>query len=348
MSGSLNKRLSFLFIKISRFEFWPYWLFYFPLLFYGFWLALRAKSPTYFTATNPGMKYGGVMGESKIKVLSSIPKAYRPTSVLVHLPMASYETMMKIRSNGLDLPVIMKPDVGERGKDVELIHTLDELKKYLVGKTGDFIAQEFVEYTEEYGVLYYRMPNDTRGQVTSVVQKGFLTVTGNGTDTLGQLTKSEIRAVGRLDYLAEKFASSWEIILPADEKIRLEPIGNHCRGTSFHDANHLLGQQINATFDRIAQPIDGFFYGRFDLKVTSAQNLLSGRDIKILELNGVSSEVAHIYDPDYSLIQAWRDTARHMKIIWKIATKNHELCQPYDHLRPFLKDLRLHLKQRGK
>jgi hypothetical protein len=211
---------------------------------------------------------------------------------------------------------------------------------------GDYIAQEFIDYEEEFGVLYHRMPDEATGQVTSVVQKGFLTVTGNGTDTLGQLVAREIRAQSRMDYLADKFAATWSRVVPDGEKIRLEPIGNHCRGTSFHDAGQLLGPQLDNVFDAIASRIPGFYYGRFDLKVPSAKDLLSGKNIKILELNGVSSEVAHIYDPDYLLWQAWRDTARHMKIIWKISKKNHAAGQPYDSLWKFLTDLRYHLRNR--
>ncbi|MDZ7607968.1 MAG: hypothetical protein U5K79_20865 [Cyclobacteriaceae bacterium] len=240
----------------------------------------------------------------------------------------------------------MKPDIGERGREVELVHDENELKKYSEGKSGNYIVQEFVDFREEFGVLYHRMPGETRGKVTSVVQKEFLTITGNGRDTLGTLVSGEIRARSRLDYLAEKFAHSWNTILPKDEKIRLEPIGNHCRGTSFHDANQLLGNQLSAVFDTISTPIDGFYYGRFDLKVPSAEDLLAGRNIKILELNGVSSEVAHIYDPDYSLLRAWSDTARHIKIIWRIALKNHALGHQYDSWWIFIKDLLKHLRER--
>ena len=122
--------------------------------------------------------------------------------------------------------------------------------------------------------------------------------------------------------------------------------GNHCRGTTFYNANKLINGQLNEVINKIALQIEGYFYGRFDLKVPNLQDLYAGKNIKILELNGVSSEVAHIYDPDYKLIPAYRDIARHMKYIAKIARKNHELGVPYDSLSQFLKDLRHHLKSR--
>ncbi len=63
-------------LKLREFEYWPFGVFYIPLYFYGFYLAFKSKSLMYFSATNPSMKYGGVMGESKISVLNKIDKNY--------------------------------------------------------------------------------------------------------------------------------------------------------------------------------------------------------------------------------------------------------------------------------
>ena len=42
---------------------------------------------------------------------------------------------------------------------------------------------------------------------------------------------------------------------------------------------------------------------------------------KILEFNGIASEPAHIYDPQYSRIQGYRDIFNHWKIIYQIYKK---------------------------
>ena len=128
------------------------------------------------------------------------------------------------------------------------------------------------------------------------------------------------------------------------KKLYLEPIGNHCRGTTFYDAHHLINDKLNQVFDKIALEIHGFYYGRFDIKVPSLEDLYHGKNIIIFELNGVSSEVAHVYDPNYKLIQAYKDIAANMKIISLIAKKNHDNGHPYDSLWKFLIDLRKHLK----
>ena len=57
------------------------------------------------------------------------------------------------------------------------------------------------------------------------------------------------------------------------EKVLLEPIGNHCRGTRFINFNHVINEDLNTAFDKISLPIKGFYYGRFDLKAKT----ISGR-----------------------------------------------------------------------
>lgn len=299
----------------------------------------------YFSTANPGMKYSGVMGVSKYKVLSSIPKKYVPSTMLISTSTSFSRILTMIQEYGFRYPFIIKPDVGERGRDVEMISNEDELKAYLDGKCEDMIVQEFVDYALEFGIMYHRLPGESRGKVTSMVQKGFLSICGDGRKTIQQLLEEEIRANSRIDYLKNKHTASLKNVLESGEKMYLEPIGNHCRGTTFYNANHLINEKLTTIFDQIAHQIDGYFYGRFDIKVPLLDDLYSGENIKILELNGVSSEVAHVYDPDYRLIRAYKDIAKHMRYIYEIAKRNHISGIPYDQLSAFLKDLKIHFQR---
>lgn len=317
------------------------------MYFYGLYLAFKSRSFMYFSTANLCMKYGGVMGESKYKALLLIPRQYLPKTIFI-TGSTSFSSILKvIKEKGLVYPFIIKPDVGERGKGVELIKAEDELKSYLKNKTHDLNIQEYIDYTIELGVLYYRFPNDEKGQITSIVQKGFLSITGDGKRTVRALIANEIRANASLDYLNSKFKNELDEVLIDGEKRILEPIGNHCRGTAFYNGHHLINAKLVQIFDEIAHKIQGYNYGRFDIKVPTLDDLYNGKNIKILELNGVSSEVAHIYDPKYKLIQAYKDVAANMKIISLIAKKNHELGNEYDPLLEFLKDLFTHLKKLG-
>lgn len=341
----LKNHLHFFFTKLTHFEYWPFWLFYFPLYFYGLYLAFRARSFMYFSATNPSMKYGGVVGESKFKVLASIPKEYLPKTVFITRSTSFSSIINMIALAQIDYPFVMKPDVGERGKDVEIIHTKEELQSYLKNKSFDLIAQEYITHPMELGIMYHRMPGALQGEVTSVVQKGFLSVTGDGRRNLKELISNEIRAKNRLGYLQEKFKKELDFVLRDGESKYLEPIGNHCRGTTFHNANHLINDSLQKVLNNISLNIEGFYYGRFDLKVPSADDLYRGKNVKILELNGVSSEIAHVYDPNYKLFRAYKDIAVHMLYIYQIAVKNHAAGIQYAPLRSFLRDLKNHISK---
>ena len=192
-------------------------------------------------------------------------------------------------------------------------------------------------------MLYHRFPNAGKGQITSVVMKEFLTVTGDGKATLEELITQHIRAAGRLDYLRNKYKSCLDKVLPPGEPMQLEPIGNHNRGTRFLNANHLINAQLVNVFDHLGKSIPDYYYGRFDLRVPSLDDLYLGKNIKIMELNGVNSEPAHIYDPGMGIGQAYRALFQHAKTIWQIANYNHtHLGVPYAPFWPMVRDLKAH------
>jgi hypothetical protein len=74
--------------------------------------------------------------------------------------------------------------------------------------------------------------------------------------------------------------------------------------------------------DEIANAFPGFHFGRFDLRVPNEQALREGRELRILELNGLTAEVAHIYDPGNSLFSAWRDIMQQWRLAFAIAAAN--------------------------
>lgn len=56
-----------------RWEFWPPWLFYLPVVAWVLWLGLRFRNLTLFTAANPSLPAGGFVGESKSDILDGLP-----------------------------------------------------------------------------------------------------------------------------------------------------------------------------------------------------------------------------------------------------------------------------------
>jgi len=48
------------------------------------------------------------------------------------------------------------------------------------------------------------------------------------------------------------------------------------------------------------------------------------KKFKILELNGAGAEPAHIYDPDFSFITAYRILFHHWRVLYQISQANAE------------------------
>lgn len=338
-------QLKFWFIKHTRFEFWPYWFAYIPVYFYFLYLSFKAKSLTFFTAANPGIYLGGFVGESKKSILQKINNNYLPTTIYCKNEHNLQKIVSMIEADKIDFPLIAKPDVGERGSNVEKVNNLVELENYIHQITEDFIIQSFVEFEIELGVMYYHFPNGKKSGITSVVLKEYLKICGDGVHDLEYLIKNHLRAQGRLDYLLHKFRYRLQEVLPINEVLLLEPIGNHIRGTKFLNGNYLINEKLVNVFDKIAKPIDGFYIGRFDLKVKSLADLYEGKNIKIMELNGVTSEPAHIYDPSVFIVNAYKALFLHYKLIYIIAKQNIKLGQTYVPFWLVWKQLKMHLSK---
>ncbi len=229
-----------------------------------------------------------------------------------------------MQNAGINFPVVCKPDKGERGYKVEKINSPEELKNYLNNISGNFILQEFIDYPLEFGVLYYELPDGTKSEITSVVKKGFLTITGDGVSTTRELMSKSLRARFQLKTTEKKLGEKMNFVLPEGEQFLVEPIGNHCRGTEFINSNDLITPQLLSVFDSIAAKIPGFYYGRFDLKVQTIDDLYSGKNIKIIELNGVTSEPAHIYGRSMNILKAAKSVINHSTIIFTIAMQNRK------------------------
>lgn len=315
-------RLPLWLIKLFNYEYWTWWVFFLPLTPYWLYLAIRNRSLTYFTTVNTCIPDGGVFGESKNDILSQIAPRYLPSGTLIQHGEAWESVRQKLTQEGISFPLIVKPDVGGRGFRVHKINDASTLQRYLRDTPQPVIIQEYVAYELEFGVMYARMPGESGGRITSITQKEFLSVTGDGRSTVGELLANHTRARFAMDELRERVKDAWNDVVPVGQRRYIQPIGNHCLGTKFLNANHLINRPLTAVFDQIALPIEGFYYGRFDLKVSTLEDLYQGKNIKILELNGATSEPGHVYDPNYSLWKAYRDIMHNMRIVADISAAN--------------------------
>ena len=306
--------------KWTRYEFWPFWLFYGPLTPWYIYKIFTAGAPAYFCSANPGIKWGGFMNYSKIDLLNQIDDNYKPKT--------KFYSSIAIDDRPFDFPFIVKPDIGERGIGVELIRDRKDWENYLSINSQNLIIQEFNSFPLEFGAFYVRLPKEENGKIISMTGKDFLQFTGDGVSTIKNLIDSNLRATFRKEYLYQKFKHQLNDILPLDKKLLVEPIGNHNRGTTFLDATDLISKNLTNAIDQIAKGIDGFYYGRFDIKAESIKDLQNGKFV-ILEVNGANSEATHVYDPKHHLIFAYKEVIKHLGYQHQIAKQNHELGVKY-------------------
>ena len=262
-----------------------------------------------------------MFGESKFQVLSAVSQKFRPKSILISPPTSVDEVIRVINENGFSFPVVFKPDIGERGFMVKRIFSSTDVALYLEKMHHAFIVQELVDLPLEFGVFYRRLPSESKGAVVSVVMKEMLSVTGDGRSTLEGLIHAKDRAKIHAERLKIDHAPLWNKIIPAGDTIELVSIGNHCLGTKFINANHLITPRLSETFDLISREIEGFYFGRYDLRCNSIDDLYDGK-VQIMELNGCGAEPAHIYDPDFSFLEAMGTLTTHWKTIFLIAQEN--------------------------
>jgi len=300
------------------------YFYYIPLLpLYGYF-ALRSRSLSYFTGANPAIKDGGDATESKFKTLELIPTKYIPKSILID----NYTTFKTIEDKlervDLNYPLIAKPDIGYRGLLVKKINNKQELLNYLTRyQEVKIILQEFVDFPNECGILYYRYPTKQKGAITSITLKKYLAVIGDGISSIKQLLSNDIR---NNRYLNVVNSSKILIQIPSKNKtVILSEIGNHCKGSQFINGNHLIDKELHDFFDLLSQSIKGVYYGRFDIKFNSFEELKKGKNFKIIELNGVIAEPTHIYDNTKgSYFKALKSIAKHWYIVYKISKINYK------------------------
>lgn len=269
-----------------------------------------------------------MIGESKFDVLSLVPDAVKPETILVAVPSTPDAVVRLIETHGLRLPVVFKPDLGERGWMVRIIRTHADIVKYLSEIRINFIIQELVDLPFEFGVFYLRFPDRDVGVVNSITMKEFLSVVGDGKSTLQQLILSKDRAKLQWETLRLTYYDELDLVLSQGEKKELVPIGNHCLGTTFLNANHLITQALNESFDRLSKQIKGFYFGRYDLRCASLEDLEEGR-VMIMELNGCGAEPAHIYQPGFPIFKAFGVLFTHWKNMYSVSRQNHARGVPY-------------------
>lgn len=317
---SVNK----FFYKITHWETWHYLAKYIPISPVWFWYCLRSRSFWFFTTSNPTLTFGGFEGESKSEMYAQLPPGSFPESLLVKPGLAFSELKTQISASEIKLPFIVKPDVGMMGFLFRKIETLPELETYHQLMSVPYYVQALAGYPIEVSVFYYRMPGSASGTITGFLKKEFFHVKGDGVSTLKQLISDHPTARFRTEELFGKHATNLESVIPAEEEYILSPSLNLSRGSKLVSMEQEKDAKLLSVFDGLSNYSKNFFYGRYDIKCSSIEDLKLGKNFTILEFNGSGAEPHHIYGNGYNLFQAYGIVISHWKVLFEISRQNRK------------------------
>ncbi|MCI0352762.1 MAG: VTT domain-containing protein [Acidobacteriales bacterium] len=316
--------------KYRRWEFWPAWLFYLPVAAMGVWFAVRYRGLALPTIANPSQRNGGLIGESKSEILTTLMRVSPQFVADAYLiPSGSTQERTKLLERLLvayqiELPFVFKPDVGQRGAGFRKIKTMADAEEYLATVHAPVILQRYAPGPHEAGIFYYRLPNQDAGRIFAITEKIFPAITGDGRRTLRELIVGDERASLLAYTYLRRFTDIADRMLPAGESLRLVEAGNHCQGSIFRDGMHLYSEPLRAAIDAISRALPEFFIGRYDIRYESIEELRSGRGFKIIELNGSASEATSIYDSRNSLWFAYKTLYRQWQLVYQIGAMNRK------------------------
>ncbi|MGB0178132.1 MAG: hypothetical protein ACPF9D_13270, partial [Owenweeksia sp.] len=253
-------------ILLLNWEYWPWKIVYIPLFLQYFWHGLRSGFSFPTVLNRPYMSYGGIFEESKWEMFGKTPPAYMPPTLFFKAGWPVNRLIDDIRQSSLPYPVIVKPDRGMRGKGVEIIRSESEFNSWTPLPGFDFIVQPFLDYPKEIGAFVLRHPGSGKWMVSSLMERQFLVVHGDGISNLEKLIRENDRAFLQLQRWKQSGKYDLKAVPGSGAIVRLGSIGNHRLGTCFLDARHHLDEQLSEMLISIARELPGFEYGRMDIR----------------------------------------------------------------------------------
>ena len=281
---------------------------------------LKGRSVWFFSTSNPKLSFGGFEGESKKEMYGLLPKNYYPKTIYINPKETLQSVLEKMNDNSFSYPFIVKPDVGMEGILFRKIETGSHLETYHTRMPIDYLMQEFVDYPLEIGLFYIRHPQANSGKITGFFSKKFPVIIGDGESTIKEiLVKEQPEINEELSKLTEEELSR---ILDKNQIFNLSFIGNRYHGVTFHDLSDHIDEKLLKLFDKISISSQ-FYYGRYDIKCSSVEDLKNGTNFSILEFNGAGSIPNHIYTDKFTLIEAYKEIMKHWKALYDISSYIH-------------------------
>ena len=211
------------------------------------------------------------------------------------------------------------------GYGVRLLVNRRELQDYLAAFpiNETVVLQQYLPQEGEAGIFYIRDPRADAGRIIGLALRYFPRVTGDGVRTIAELMAAEPRAQRLLK--SSKHQPSHSATLGANkvpalgEVVRLATIGSTRVGGLYRDGRVHITPELTRAIDAIAQDMPAFYFGRFDVRFDTLQDLSAGHGFSIMEINGAGSEAIQAWDPGVGVLAGFRTIFKKQRILFAIA-----------------------------
>lgn len=253
------------------------------------WLALslRHGSIPLPTCANPTMEVGGLWGERKSQGLSLFGKVAtglvpafliltRGDDPTARADMAHLDPALA--EKGMTYPLMIKPDRGYQGWGVRQVQSSNELAEYLNGVTpgATLVLPTLIPFKGEAGIFYVRDPGAAKGQIVSMALTYAPFVLGNGHSPVRDLIRAD--PVLRHSYAAfrERLRERFDSVPDPSEVVVLTNTRSARLGAVYLDVTHMVTPKLSAVVEKVAKDVEGFHFGRFDMRFRSFDDMLRG------------------------------------------------------------------------
>ena len=336
-------------LRALRFEFWPNWAVYGPLLPWFAWQSLRFGGARTLTATNPCWPDGGAVGESKLEGLGAFDAEFTAPAFRVIPAKISENALPNFTDaliedalaqlaaqpwTGADFshpsessttpwprPVIVKPDSGQRGIAVKLVRDANAFRAVFRASHAPLLVQRYEDGSCEVGLFVMRAEGE-RARLFAICEKRFPFAVGDGRASLREIIMRDRRLRLQERVFLTRLGDEADRIPAEGERIRLANAGNHAQGCLFVDGERLRTPALEAWVKRACESARGFHYGRLDVRFADESACMRGEGGVILEANGILSEATNMYDPSFGALRAWGIMRGHWREAFRIGAKN--------------------------
>ncbi|GBQ30753.1 ATP-grasp domain-containing protein [Gluconacetobacter azotocaptans] len=287
------------------------------------WLGLRYRSLTLPSVVNPAIETGGLAGESKHACLARISPEYSPWVARTLLISPDDVRGVGSIAGTLGFPLIAKPDIGWCGYGVRRINTAGKLAQYIAAfpSRAGFLLQEFVPGPYEAGLFYMRRPTEAHGRLIGLAVRHSPQVIGDGVRSIAELIIANPRLFPLMTHYRTALPVGRLEQTPAcGESVILGTVASLRVGGRYENAMRLNTPNLEDAVDAIARSMNGFYFGRLDVRFSSEDALRRGQ-FQIIEVNGAGSEAIQFWDPTLSLPEAYRGVFAKQKTLFALAAE---------------------------